>query len=44
MRGTDISKSRSSLYCWKANYGRLERSDSKRLKALEEENRKLNHM
>jgi len=30
-----------TLYRWKAKYGGLEASDAKRLKQLEEENRKL---
>ena len=33
--------SQPTLYAWKAKYGGLEVSEAKRLKTLEEENRKL---
>lgn len=33
--------SSASLYAWKAKYGGMEVSDAKKLKALEDENRKL---
>ena len=33
--------SEATLYNWKAKYGGLEVSDAKRLRSLEEENRKL---
>ena len=33
--------SEATIYNWKARYGGLEVSEAKRLKALEEENRKL---
>lgn len=33
--------SQPTLYAWKAKFGGMEPSDAKRLKALEEENRKL---
>ncbi len=33
-----------SIYRWRAKYGGLEVSDAKRLKALEEENRRLKRM
>ena len=33
--------SRETLYRWRRKYGGLEVSDAKRLKALEEENRRL---
>lgn len=36
--------SRSSFYKWKAKYGGMEASSLKRLKELEEENRKLKQM
>jgi len=36
--------SEQTLYRWKAKYGGMESSDSKRLKALEGENRKLKHV
>ena len=34
----------ATYYNWKAKYGGMEASDVKRLKALEEENRRLKHM
>jgi len=34
----------TTLYRWKAKYGGLEVSDAKRLRALEEENRKLKQL
>lgn len=34
----------ATFYNWKAKYGGMELSDAKRLKALEEENRKLKRM
>ena len=34
--------SEATLYNWKAKYGGMEMSDAKRLRSLEEENRKLN--
>ena len=33
-----------TLYYWKANYGGVEVSDAKRLRALEDENRRLKEM
>lgn len=36
--------SEQTLYRWKAMYGRLESSSAKRLKALEDENRRLKHV
>ena len=36
-----MRKSRPTFYSWKSKFGGLEVSDAKRLKALEEENRKL---
>ena len=33
--------SEATLYNWKAKYGGIEMSDAKRLRSLEEENRKL---
>lgn len=36
--------SEQSFYNWKAKYGGMEISDAKRLKALEEENRKLKRL
>ena len=34
----------ATFYTWRSKYGGLEVSDAKRLKALEEENRKLNKL
>jgi putative transposase len=36
--------SRGSLYRWKAKYGGMEVSEAKRLRVLEEENRRLKHL
>jgi putative transposase len=36
--------SEQTLYRWKAKYGGLEGGDAKKLKQLEEENRKLKHV
>ena len=36
--------SEQTFYRWKAKYGGLEVSDAKKLKQLEEENRKLKHV
>ncbi len=36
--------SQATLYNWKKKYGGMEATDLKRLKALEEENRKLKRM
>ena len=36
--------SRSSFYKWKAKYGGMEASDLRRLRELEEENRRLKQM
>jgi len=36
--------SKESYYRWKAKYGGLEVSEARRLRALEEENRKLKHL
>jgi putative transposase len=36
--------SKATLYNWKAKYGGMELNDLKRIKELEEENRKLKHM
>jgi putative transposase len=35
---------RGSLYRWKAKYGGMEINEAKRLRALEEENRRLKHL
>ena len=34
----------TTFYRWKAKYGGMDVSDAKKLKALEEENRKLKHI
>jgi putative transposase len=36
--------SNSTLYAWKAKYGGMEVSDARKLRALEDENRRLKHM
>lgn len=36
--------SEQSIYRWKAKYGGMETSDVKRLRALEDENRRLKHL
>ena len=36
--------SKESYYRWKAKYGGLEVSEARRLRALEEENRRLKHL
>lgn len=45
VKTTDLCRkygvSEGTLYNWKAKYGGMDVSDAKRLKALEEENRKL---
>jgi putative transposase len=35
---------RASLYRWKAKYGGMQVSEARRLRALEEENRRLKHL
>ena len=40
----DYGMSDATYYNWKAKYGGMEASDIKRLKELEEENRKLKQM
>ena len=37
----EVGVSTATFYKWKAKYGGMELSDARRLKALEEENRKL---
>jgi len=48
MAVADLSRkygiSDATFYNWKAKYGGLSVSDARRLKALEEENRKLKHI
>ncbi len=36
--------SKATIYNWKAKYGGMQLNDLKRIKELEEENRKLKHM
>ncbi len=36
--------SKQTIYNWKSKYGGMELNDLKRIKELEEENRKLKHM
>ena len=36
--------SKQTFYRWKSKYGGMEVSDAKKLKALEEENRRLKHL
>ncbi len=36
--------SQASFYSWRAKFGGMDVSDAKRLRALEEENRKLKHI
>jgi putative transposase len=40
----ELSVTDQTLYNWKSKYGGLEVSDAKRLRALEEENRRLKEM
>jgi putative transposase len=39
-----LGVSEQTLYRWKAKYGGMDVSDAKRLKHLEDENRRLKHM
>ena len=39
-----LGVSEQTYYRWKAKYGGMEVSDAKKLKALEDENRRLKHM
>jgi putative transposase len=40
----ELSINRNTFYNWKKKYGGMETQDLKRLKELEEENRRLKHM
>ena len=40
----DNGVSKATIYNWKAKYGGMEMNELKRMKELEEENRKLKHM
>ena len=42
--GRELGVSEATLYTWKSKYGGLEVSEARRLKELEEENRRLKHM
>jgi putative transposase len=39
-----VGVSEQTIYRWKAKYGGMETSDVKRLRALEDENRRLKHL
>ena len=45
---TDLAResgvSEATIYTWKSKYGGMEVSEARRLKALEEENRRLKHL
>jgi len=40
----DLGVSHATLYAWKSKYGGMQVSDAKRLRQLEEENRRLKHI
>jgi putative transposase len=40
----ELGVSEATLYTWKSKYGGLEVSEARRLKELEDENRRLKHM
>ena len=40
----ELGVSNATLYAWKSKYGGMQVSDAKRLRQLEEENRRLKHM
>jgi putative transposase len=40
----ELGVSAATLYAWKSKYGGMQVSDAKRLRQLEEENRRLKHM
>jgi putative transposase len=40
----EVGVSKHTIYAWKAKYGGMEVSEAKRLRALEEENRRLKHL
>ena len=40
----ELGVSEATLYTWKSKYGGMEVSDARRLKELEDENRRLKHM
>jgi putative transposase len=40
----ELGVSAATLYAWKSKYGGMQVSDAKRLRQLEEENRRLKHL
>jgi putative transposase len=42
--GRELGVSKHTLYGWRAKYGGLEKDDLKRVKELEDENRRLKHL
>ena len=40
----EIGVSEATIYTWKSKYGGMEVSDAQKLKALEDENRRLKHL
>lgn len=40
----EVGVSEATVYDWKSKYGGMEVSEARRLKALEEENRRLKHL
>jgi putative transposase len=40
----ELGVSQQTLYAWKSKYGGMQVSDAKRLRQLEEENRRLKHL
>ena len=40
----ELGVSEATIYTWKSKYGGMEVSEARRLKALEEENRRLKHL
>jgi putative transposase len=40
----ELGVSEATVYTWKSKYGGMEVSDARRLKELEDENRRLKHM
>ena len=40
----EVGVSAATLYAWKSNYGGMQVNDAKRLRQLEDENRRLKHL
>ena len=40
----EVGVSKHTIYAWKAKYGGMDSSEAKKLKQLEDENRKLKHV